>query len=48
MSFTTCLIVEIGCAIGTLARCIVSVLVQPISRNLTCGAIAINITGLCA
>jgi fluoride exporter len=45
MSFTTCLIVMIGGAIGTLARYIISTLALPISRELPWGTIAINITG---
>jgi CrcB protein len=45
MSFTTCLIVTIGGAIGTLARYVISVLALPISRDLPWGTIAINITG---
>jgi fluoride exporter len=45
MSFTTCLIVMIGGAIGTLARYVVSVLALPISRELPWGTIAINISG---
>jgi CrcB protein len=45
MSFTTCLVVTIGGAIGTLARYVISVLALPISRELPCGTIAINVTG---
>ncbi len=45
MSFTTCLIVMAGGALGTLARYLVSVLALPISRELPWGTIAINITG---
>jgi fluoride exporter len=45
LSFTTCLIVTLGGAIGTLARYIISVLALPISRELPWGTIAINVTG---
>lgn len=45
MSFTTCLLVMIGGALGTLARYAVSVLTLPISRELPWGTIAINVTG---
>lgn len=45
MSFTTCLIVMIGGALGTLARYGVSVLMVPYSRDLPIGTILINITG---
>jgi fluoride exporter len=45
MSFTTCLTVMIGGAIGTLARYVVSLLALPISRELPWGTIAINISG---
>ncbi len=45
MSFTTCLIVMIGGAIGTLARYTISMLTLPISRELPWGTIAINVTG---
>jgi CrcB protein len=45
MSFTTCLIVMTGGAFGTLARYIVSVLALPISRELPCGTILINVSG---
>jgi fluoride exporter len=45
MTFTTCLIVMIGGALGTLARYVVSVLALPISRELPWGTIIINVTG---
>lgn len=45
MSFTTCLIVMIGGAFGTLARYVISVLALSISRELPWGTIAINVTG---
>ena len=45
MSFTTCLIVMLGGALGTFARYAVSVLALPYSRELPWGTIAINITG---
>ena len=45
MSFTTCLVVMAGGALGTLARYLVSVLALPVSRDLPWGTILINITG---
>jgi CrcB protein len=45
MTFTTCLIVMIGGAIGTLARYVLSVLALPFSRELPWGTILINISG---
>jgi fluoride exporter len=45
MTFTTCLIVMIGGALGTLARYAVSVLALPISRELPWGTIIINVSG---
>jgi fluoride exporter len=45
MSFTTCLIVMIGGAFGTLARYVIAMLALPISRDLPWGTIVINITG---
>jgi CrcB protein len=45
VSFTTCLIVMIGGALGTLARYAVSVLAAPYSRDMPWGTIVINITG---
>ncbi|WP_428490841.1 fluoride efflux transporter CrcB [Rhodopila sp.] len=45
MSFTTCLVVMIGGALGTLTRYALSVLTLPISRELPWGTIAINVTG---
>ena len=45
MSFTTCLLVMIGGALGTLARYAVSTLASPISGQLPWGTIIINITG---
>lgn len=45
MSFTTCLIVMIGGALGTLARYVISVLALPISSELPWGTILINVTG---
>ncbi len=45
MSFTTCLLVMVGGALGTLARYAVSVLALPISRDLPWGTIIINVTG---
>jgi CrcB protein len=45
MSFTTCLYVVIGGAIGTLARYLISVAASPISQALPWGTIGINILG---
>ena len=45
MSFTTCLLVMVGGALGTLARYAVSVLALPISRDLPWGTILINVAG---
>lgn len=45
MSFTTCLLVTLGGAIGTLARYAISVLAMPISRDLPWGTILINVSG---
>ncbi|HTJ02246.1 MAG TPA: fluoride efflux transporter CrcB [Methylovirgula sp.] len=45
MSFSTCLIIMIGGAIGTLARYLVSLLAMPISQELPWGTILINISG---
>ena len=45
MSLTTCLIIAIGGAIGTLARYLISLLALPISRELPWGTIGINVTG---
>ena len=45
MSFTNCLVVMAGGAIGTLMRYLVSVLALPISGQLPWGTIIINITG---
>lgn len=45
MSFTTCLTVMLGGALGTLARYLVSLFALPISRELPWGTILINITG---
>jgi len=45
VSFTTCLIVILGGALGTLARYLISVAALPISQSLPWGTIIINITG---
>lgn len=45
MSLANCLIVMLGGAFGTLARYALSVLAQPISRDLPWGTILINILG---
>jgi CrcB protein len=45
MSFTTCVVVMAGGALGTLARYLISIMALPISRELPWGTIIINITG---
>jgi CrcB protein len=45
MSFTTCLVIALGGAFGTLARYVLSVLALPIDRQLPWGTIIINVTG---
>ena len=45
MSFTTCLLVAAGGAIGTLARYLISAAALPISQSLPWGTIGINILG---
>lgn len=45
MSFTTCLVVMAGGALGTLARYILSALALPISGRLPWGTILVNISG---
>jgi CrcB protein len=45
MSFTTCLYVVLGGAIGTFTRYAISMAALPISRQLPWGTIIINITG---
>ncbi len=45
MSFTTCLVVALGGAFGTIARYVISILAMPLSRNLPWGTVAINIAG---
>ncbi len=45
MSFTTCLIILAGGAIGTLGRYLISLLAQPLSNQLPWGTILINISG---
>jgi CrcB protein len=45
MSFTTCLIVMAGGALGTLARYLIGLAAQPISGSLPWGTIIINIAG---
>lgn len=45
MSLANCLIVMLGGALGTLARYALSVLAQPVSRDLPWGTILINILG---
>jgi CrcB protein len=45
MSFTTCLYVTMGGALGSLARYAISVWALPVSRDLPWGTIGINILG---
>ena len=45
MSFTTCLYVIVGGALGSLARYAISVWALPVSRDLPWGTIGINILG---
>ena len=45
MSFTTCLYVTLGGAVGSLARYAISVLALPVSRDLPWGTIGINVLG---
>ena len=45
MSFSNCLVVMLGGALGTLARYLVSLAALPISGRLPWGTIVINITG---
>ncbi len=45
MNFTTCFIVMLGGALGTLGRYLISVLALPMSGQLPWGTILINITG---
>jgi CrcB protein len=45
MTFTTCLIVMLGGALGTLLRYLVSVFALPISGQLPWGTIIVNLTG---
>lgn len=45
MSFSTCLWVMLGGAIGTLARYLASLWALPLSETLPLGTIAVNVTG---
>ena len=45
MAFSTCLLIMLGGALGTLTRYLVSLAAMPISRELPWGTIGINITG---
>jgi CrcB protein len=45
VSFTTCLIVMLGGALGTLARYLIGLAALPISQSLPWGTITINILG---
>jgi len=45
MSFSSCVAIVLGGAIGTFLRCFVSVMAAPISKTLPWGTILINISG---
>jgi CrcB protein len=45
MSFSTCLIIALGGALGTLARYLIALIAMPVSRELPLGTIGINIVG---
>lgn len=45
MSFTSCVVVVLGGALGTFLRYFVSVMAMPISRQMPWGTILINISG---
>lgn len=45
MSFTTCLIVALGGALGTVTRYLVGLAALPVSRDMPWGTIGINISG---
>ena len=45
MSFTTCVMVMLGGALGSLARYLIALIALPISKNLPWGTILINIAG---
>lgn len=45
MSFTSCLVVMLGGALGTLARYVVSVLAAPVGGGLPWGTIIVNVSG---
>ena len=45
MNFSSCIVVMLGGALGTLARYLISILAQPISAQLPLGTLIINVTG---
>jgi len=45
MSFSTCMLITLGGALGTLGRYALSLVALPISRNLPWGTILINVLG---
>jgi fluoride exporter len=45
MSFTTCLFITAGGALGTLARYLISLAALPVSRDLPWGTIIVNVAG---
>ena len=45
MSFTSCLVVMLGGALGTLARYLVALAAAPISQSLPLGTILVNVSG---
>jgi fluoride exporter len=45
MSFSTCLLIAVGGAVGTLARYLISVAAVPFSHTLPWGTILINVSG---
>ncbi len=45
MSFSTCLLIAVGGALGTLARYLISVAAVPFSHTLPWGTILINVSG---
>jgi fluoride exporter len=45
MSFSTCLLIAVGGALGTLARYLISVAAVPFSHRLPWGTILINVSG---
>jgi fluoride exporter len=45
MSFSTCMLIAVGGAVGTLARYLISVAAVPFSQTLPWGTILINVSG---